>query len=58
MLRRNIFIHFRCIVKSIDYYDTGLEIIQKGEADIFLAAVVGKKGIQNVTYSQPYFYNW
>jgi hypothetical protein len=44
-------------VSSI-YYDTGLEIITSGRADVMLAAVVSKRGLLNVKYSQPYFYNW
>lgn len=42
---------------SVDY-DSGLEIINSGGADIMLAAAVEKDGLYNVEYSQPYFYNW
>ncbi|CAH1373339.1 hypothetical protein MTP99_014749 [Tenebrio molitor] len=48
---------FTSRVSSI-YYDTGLEIITSGRADVMLAAVVSKRGLLNVKYSQPYFYNW
>lgn len=49
--------YFRSNVTSV-YYDTGLGMIASGKADVMLAAVVNKKGLLNVEYSQPYFYNW
>nr|XP_015840734.1 PREDICTED: uncharacterized protein LOC107399250 [Tribolium castaneum] len=48
---------FTSNVSSV-YYDTGLEIITSGHADVMLAPVVAKRGLLNVMYSQPYFYNW
>lgn len=45
------------MVKSVDY-DEGLEIIDSGQADVLLAAAVANDMRKNVTFSQPYFYNW
>ncbi|XP_017787236.1 PREDICTED: uncharacterized protein LOC108569960 [Nicrophorus vespilloides] len=50
-------LHFNHSVQSVDY-DTGIKLMTQRKADVMLAAVVYKKGLKHVEYSQPYFYNW
>ncbi|CAG9818354.1 unnamed protein product [Phaedon cochleariae] len=39
-------------------YDEGRSMNENGQADVFLSASVAEENLNNLYFSQPYFYNW